>query len=205
MEDYIPGSISIEVPEMESFDPNSNSFIKIDKQIFTFQHSLKSISKWEAKYKKPFLSEFTKKTKIESLDYYLMMALDSTFDASFLTGDITEILGNYVNEEFSATTIRSNNNNDSNSRRVMTSEVIYAYMANAQVPFECENWNISRLLKLLNVISELNTKQKPMSESEIIAYQKALNKKRKEEIKKIKEERLKKQGGLTSNENGNKE
>lgn len=77
-----------------------------------------------------------------------------------------------------ATVISSSDDNDRNSRTIMTSEVIYAWMANAGIPFECDKWNVNRLLMLVSVISEFNKPRKQMSEAEILRRQREINQKR---------------------------
>ena len=77
----------------------------------------------------------------------------------------------------------------SNNGMVMTSEVIYAYMANARVPFECDTWNIHRLLTLLGVIGEFNAPKKKKSTSQILDDYDRINNERQEKIRKMREER----------------
>ena len=72
----------------------------------------------------------------------------------------------------------------------MTSEVIYAYMANARIPFECETWNLHRLLTLLNVIGELNAPKKKQTESQTLAEYDRINQERLAKLQQMKEARL---------------
>ena len=46
--------LQITVPEREFFDPIKQEFIYLGEQKLVLEHSLISISKWEAKWKKPF-------------------------------------------------------------------------------------------------------------------------------------------------------
>lgn len=166
----------------EYFDEEQNRFVKVRQEgvVYHFEHSLYAIALWESKYKKPFFTN-KEKTAEEMIDYVSFMNLDDDFDVNTLTQeDILEIF-EYMQDEPTATTI-SSDDNDNNSRIIMTSEVIYAYMANARIPFECDKWNIHRLMKLVAVIGEFNKPKKKMTEREILAQQHALNEKRLAEL-----------------------
>ena len=70
--------LEIYVPEQEGFDEASRSFYYISGHNLRFEHSLKSISRWEEKYCKPFFN--TQMTNEEALDYFRMMSLDEKFE-----------------------------------------------------------------------------------------------------------------------------
>lgn len=164
--------LEIEIPSKEGFNAETNEFFTIDSIVLRFEHSLISLSKWEQKYKKFFLGN-RNITSEELLDYFRCMYLDGEFPEEYWSNELVEQLSTYLQYVPSATTIQSDN--DSNSRRIMTSEVIYAYMANAQIPFSCETWNLHRLLLLLGVIGSLNSKPKKLSQKEIMKQNAALN------------------------------
>lgn len=167
--------LEFHIPIDEVYDEETNSFYSISGHNLRFEHSLLSMSKWEEKYKKPFFT--TQMTPEESIDYFRMMSLDENFDDSFFSQELFEKLSEYIQEKPTATVI--NSNNSKKSSMIMTSEVIYAYMANAQVPFTCETWNLHRLMTLLGVIGELNKPSKKMSQRDIMDKQRSLNEMRK--------------------------
>ena len=186
MNNKIPGSLELYIPGLdEFFDEATSTFVTTEGKIVYMQHSLLSISLWESKYKKPFLTN-DKKTPEEFLDYIFMMNIDSELEVEDLSPAIVEEITLYMNDVPSATIIKDSKKSSNNV--IMTSEVIYAYMANASIDFSCETWNIGRLFKLLGVIGEFNNKQTEMSQSEIIERQKNTN-----EINKAKLAALKKQ------------
>ena len=49
-------SIEIHVPATELWDPLKEEFVKIKEQNLLLEHSLLSIHKWEAKWKKSYLN-----------------------------------------------------------------------------------------------------------------------------------------------------
>ena len=67
--------LKITVPEREAFDESTNEFIYIKEQTLCFEHSLVSLSKWESKWCKPFLSNIKEKTVEEALDYFRCMCI----------------------------------------------------------------------------------------------------------------------------------
>lgn len=167
--------LEVFIPTTESFDETTSRFITTGGVILHFEHSLLSLAKWESKYCKPFLDN-NKRTPEEMMDYFRMMCLDE-FDEEYWSKELIEKLTNYL--KFKPTATRLNNaDNDSNSRRIMTSELIYAYMVSANIPFSCEEWNLHRLFYLLGTINALNTKPKKMSQEEAIRLQYEINQKR---------------------------
>ena len=62
--------LRITVPAREFYDESTEEFVEIKEQTLVMEHSLISISKWEAKWKKPYLSEDVKKTDEEEKKYF---------------------------------------------------------------------------------------------------------------------------------------
>jgi hypothetical protein len=52
--------LEIVVPEREYWDPIKEEFIKTKRTTLRLEHSLLSVSKWESKWKVPFLSKESK-------------------------------------------------------------------------------------------------------------------------------------------------
>lgn len=178
--------LEIYIPEREYYDTQSGEFTKVDDVVLHFEHSLLSLTEWEMKYRKPFLATEKKSTE-EYLDYIRMMCLEELKD-EYLSNELVTHAIQYMQDTPTATKLSTDN--DSNSRRIMTSEVIYAYMANASIPFSCESWNLQRLFYLLGVIGELNKPAKKMSPEEAMKKQAILNQQRlaqEEERRKLEE------------------
>lgn len=145
--------------------------------VFEFEHSLDAISKWESIWKIAYLN-VTEHTEHQLLDYYICMCRTGDIEYDHLTPQVIHQLSKYMNDSQSATEIQNGNNSSTRGQK-MTSEVIYALMANAGVPFSCDQWNINRLLKVLNIISIQNSPKKKMPHKEVVQQNRDLNAERK--------------------------
>lgn len=60
------------IERREGFDESTNQFVTIPEKRIELEHSLRSLSKWEAKHKKPYMSSLEKhrKTEAEVVDYF---------------------------------------------------------------------------------------------------------------------------------------
>ena len=172
--------LTLEIPDTELFDEKNDRFIYIKKQTVKLEHSLISISKWEAKWQKPFLNK-DKKTREEVLDYIKCMFVNPGQDRDvvlcFSNKELSQII-DYINSPMTATTVTFfEKNNHKAKEEVITSELIYYWMITAGVPFECEKWHINRLFSLLKICSAKNAPKKKMTK-DLAQSQSALNAKR---------------------------
>lgn len=169
--------LHITIPAREYYDEDANEFIQVKEQTLTMEHSLISVSKWEAKWKKPFLSK-NRKTEEEVLDYLRCMTIGKAPDPivyrSISKENVDEITA-YIDDPMTATTI-NNLSPKSGRQRVVTSELIYYWMIAQNIPPEYEKWHLNRLMTLIRICSiENNPNKKKMSRAEIARQNKALN------------------------------
>ena len=170
--------LKIVVQPCKYWDSKRELFFTYPEKPVTLQleHSLVSISKWEAKWNKPFLSKVNERTNEEMRDYIRCMTLTQNVDPSiymFITDDLIMEITNYINAPMTATTF--SNRNDRPSREIITSELVYYWMANFGIPFTCEKWHFNRLMTLIKICSIKNSPEKKMSPNEIRARNRALN------------------------------
>ena len=177
--------LKITVPRVEGFDEVRNMFVDyIPETTLQLEHSLLSLSKWEAKWKKPFLSqnEDNPRTQEEMIDYIRCMTLN-TVDPKVYDHIPSEVMAKiikYIEDPMTATTF--SDNNKKNSREIITSEIIYYWMISLTIPFECQKWHLNRLLALIRVCSIKNQPPKKMSAKEIMTRNKALNAQRRAKL-----------------------
>lgn len=165
--------INIHIEEQEAFNELTNEFVLIKEQTLVLEHSLISISKWESKWHKPFLSKNNKSTE-EALDYIRCMTITPNVDPDvyrFISEKDILRIDEYISDPMTATTFSE----QGKSRSIITAEIIYYWMVTFNIPFECQKWHLNRLLTLINVCSIKNTPQKKMSRSEISSRNAALN------------------------------
>lgn len=168
----------IVIPAREDlWDAENERFISMKEQTLVLEHSLISISKWEQKWKKPFVSE-PQKTYEEFIDYVRCMTLNPVNELVyyFLTPEILQEIDEYIADPMTATTFTDLSK--SSKREVITSEIIYYQMISFGIPIELERWHLNRLIALIRVFSIKNGGEKKMSRSEAAMYQRAINEQR---------------------------
>ena len=163
------------IPASERFNEKTGEFIYTNEQKICLEHSLISLSKWEAKYEKPFLS--SEKTNLEVLDYIRFMTLTQNVKPEVylcLTKDNVEAIEKYINAPMTATTVPKSTKRNPH-HEIITAELIYYWMIALNIPFECQKWHLNRLLKLIEVCSYKNEPPKKMTRSEILQRNRELN------------------------------
>jgi len=176
--------LQIIIPANETYDEVNNLFINSKAQTLQLEHSLVSLSKWESKWKRPFLTK-EKKTIAESVDYIKCMTLTQNVHpdvyVNLTNANITEV-SKYIDEPMTATWF-GNDTNQPPSREVVTAEIIYNWMITLNIPFECQKWHLNRLLTLIRVTNIKNSPKKKMNKKELMTRNTALNKARMEKLK----------------------
>lgn len=175
--------LQIVIPEREYFDQVKQEFVYLKEQRLTLEHSLISISKWESKWKKPFLDK-ADKTPEESADYIRCMSIGKEIDPRLLRWIPPETynkINAYISDTMTATWFNERDKKPVNGQ-VVTSELIYYWMITFHVPMECEKWHLNRLLTLIKVCELKNAPQKKMKRKEIYSRNAALNAARKQKM-----------------------
>lgn len=168
--------LQITIPSVEQWDEIREEFVCTKEQSLMLEHSLVSISKWEAKWKKPFLSK-KEKTKAEITDYVRCMTVTQNIDPKiydFLTNDNITSVNKYIEAPMTATWFPEKQSGNSSGEQI-TSELIYYWMIALNIPFECQKWHLNRLLTLIRVCNNKNKPPKKMSRNEIMRQNAALN------------------------------
>lgn len=175
----------LNIPVSERYDEDSQTFFKVTEPV-AFEHSLLSLSKWEAKYEKPFLSDKFEKTEEELLDYLRMMVVNPAVTdgrLAQLTQDNIIELNQYISSQQTATWFNEIKKSSGPSQETVTAELIYYWMISYQIPMECQTWHLNRLLTLIRVFNTKQQKPEKMSKRDIMSRNRALNEQRKAKYK----------------------
>lgn len=167
----------------ELYDEEKNEFTTIVVGALEFEHSLLSVSKWEAKYQKPFLSA-GEKTREEAIGYLEAMLMTPGVDPDVLetiSSSALDKVNEYIDSPQSATTFGEMPTRRGPSE-VITSELIYFWMVSFNIPFECERWHLNRLFALIRICNIKNSPPKKMSKTERALQMRELNEKRRREL-----------------------
>lgn len=175
--------LQITVPAQEFWNEATNEFINTKEVTLTLEHSLVSLSKWESKWCKPFLTKEPKTTE-ETLDYIKCMTLTQNVPSdvySRLTPQNIREINDYIENPHTATTIHINQKGPKSSE-IITSELIYYWMTALQIPWESQKWHLNRLLTLIQVCNVKNQPPKKMSQRELMSRNSALNAARRQRL-----------------------
>ena len=171
------------IPETQLFNEQDNTFIHVKEQKIHLEHSLVSLSKWESKWHKPFLTD-KPKTNEETIDYIKCMTITQNVKDEVylcLNNDHVTQINDYIANPMTATTIHDNNQKKINNEQI-TSELIYYWMISLNIPFKCEKWHLNRLITLVKVCNIKNEPPKKMSKRDIMSRNAALNAARRKQL-----------------------
>lgn len=175
--------LRLEVAKAEFYNEITEEFEYIEPTILEIEHSLISISKWEARWHKPFLS--TEEKTVEQINHYLRcMTINRNISEEVykaLTPQHYKAIQDYMSDPMTATVIKDGSKSKGNAE-TLTSELIYYYMFAHNIPLECERWHINRLLTLIRVCNIKSAPPKKKPEREVLRDQAALNAARRKQL-----------------------
>lgn len=175
--------LRITIPATDQFNEDTQEFISTKEQTLELEHSLVSLSKWESKWHKAFLTK-DEKSREETIDYIRCMTVTKNVDSNVyhnLTNDNVVKVNSYIEDSMTATTF-SKNKSGSRNHEIVTSELIYYWMIALNIPFECQHWHLNRLMTLIQVCNIKNSPPKKRSRREIASRNTALNEARKKQL-----------------------
>ena len=175
--------LKIAISGGELYDERIGEFIQIKSTVLQLEHSLISLSKWESKWHKPFLSKETK-TDEEIRDYIRCMTIVQNVDPVVYTvikRHEVETIEKYLSDPMTATTIKKAQQRG--HQKNVTNELIYYWMISLGIPFDpCEKWHLNRLLTLIDVCSIEGSPKKKMRKNDIMRQNAQLNAARKKAL-----------------------
>jgi hypothetical protein len=170
------GATDVYNEETQSFEATGGTELRLE-------HSLVSLSKWEAIHEKPFLGP-KPKTPEEVFSYLQCMLLAPKPPGEILhqlSQENMEQINAYIDAKMSATWF-SDQPGAPRSREIITSELIYYWMTVFNIPFECETWHLNRLFTLIRICNVKQAKPKKMSRTEVAQRNRELNAQRRAQL-----------------------
>jgi hypothetical protein len=151
--------------------------------VLQFEHSLLSMSKWESKHKKPFLSKEPKLHEM-MIEYFQDMLLgDSDPDLVFrLSPEQLDHLSLYINDYPGASSVPKEDTKPPLNPEQVTSELIYYWLTALRIPFiPTESWHVNRILMLVQITNYKQTpedKRKKRPDKDVMADWRVENERR---------------------------
>lgn len=145
--------LKIVVPDQENWDEINERFVYTKGGVLQLEHSLLSISKWEKKWNKPFLTK-DPKTQEETIDYIRCMTINSNVSPeiySCLTAKNMKEIGEYIDAPMTATWFSDEGKVKKSGGRIVTAELIYNWMIDLKIPMEFRKEHINTLITLMRV------------------------------------------------------
>lgn len=159
-------------------DPMTNLITYTKETTLTLEHSLVSLSKWESKWRVPFLNKEHPAHMFD--DYVRCMTITQNVDPSVylaITPEIREQIKEYIDDSMTAAVVHENKTQPK-STKFVTSDLIYYWMTALNIPFDpCQKWHLSRLLMLIRIANIENkpSKDRKMSKADSARSHHAVN------------------------------
>ena len=138
--------LELTIPRTDLWDERNQRFIPVKEQKLRLEHSLVSLSKWESRWCKVFLS----------------------------TNSHIDAVNAYIEEPMTASTVKEEKGGPIN-RQQITSELIYYWMIAYHIPFECQKWHLNRLLMLIRICNAENKPPKKRSKRDLYRHHAEVN------------------------------
>lgn len=179
--------LTIVVTGTELWDEKKQEFLSTKDRTLQLEHSLVSISKWESKWHKSYLSQDTKSEE-ELIDYIKCMTITQNVNSEVylcLTEDHYKEINSYIDNPMSAVSFKKKQGKKGGLKNqgMITSEFIYYQMISLNIPFECQKWHLNRLLSLIELCNNKNQTPKKLSRNELLSRNASLNASRREQLK----------------------
>lgn len=176
--------LKLTIPGEELWDDDAEVFRYTEGVTLEFEHSLVSLSKWEAKHHKLFLTQ-DPKTEDEMFDYVKAMLLtpdvpDEVFNR--ITVENAAEIDAYINDPMTGSSISSPPPSKSRSSERISSELIYFWMSNYQIDINCQDWHLNRLFMLIKIHHAKSEKPRKMNQQKHVQTMAEINAQRKAKL-----------------------
>lgn len=174
--------LQLEIAGTEYWDEAKEEFVSSPGCTLRLEHSLRSLRKWESKWKKAYLAQ-RDMTAEEQIDYIRCMTLGPEPDPlvyQSLTAEQLLQIRAYINDPMTATTFRKEEDAPKN-RSITTAEILYYEMSELNIPYSCDTWHLNQLMTLIQVCAIKRTPKKKGKSKNAARNRNNLNKQRREQ------------------------
>lgn len=163
---------TVELPD------GSIEFVTFGGYNLELEHSLVALSKWESKFKKPFLDESAKSPE-EILYYIRSMALHPNVPEEVFQGlenSHLQQINEYMNDPMTATWFNERPQPPNPGGEKITNELLYFWISQFGLHTPTvELWHLKRLFTVLKVANHKSQPPKKKPRSEVIADMRRMN------------------------------
>lgn len=167
----------------EYWDDEVEEFKYPDSVTLQFEHSLVSLSKWEAKYHKLFLTKEPKSNE-EMLGYVEAMLLTPDVAPEVLlqlTEDQVKAIDEYINNPMTGSTVNLPSQNSRSSEQI-SSELIFFWMSQYQIDISHKTEHLNRLFMLIKIHHAKSQKEKKIPQQKRAQTMAEINAERKKRL-----------------------
>lgn len=158
-----------------------------ESELIKLEHSLFSLSKWESEKERPFFptgpdSSISEEDMIDYFAYMILNRDDEEEVVKNMTAQDFMKITEYINSSRTATTVREILNRKPGPKENVSSELMYYWMISFNIPFQCDQWHLNRLITLIRVCSVKNSKPQKVSPKQRAQEMRDLNEERKKKF-----------------------
>lgn len=156
--------LTIAIQGDEKFNEETQRFEYGSPLIIELEHSLVSLSKWEAIHHKPFLTK-EDKTIEETESYIRCMVLTpgiTSEDLQRINEAHAKQIYDYIDNPMTGTTFGHAPGGSRTSERI-SAELIHYWMDEYRIPYEAREWHLNQLFTLIRVHHAKSQPAKKMS------------------------------------------
>lgn len=174
--------LRLEIKSEDMWDDQNECFVTPVHKVVNLEHSLYTISLWEEKHHKAFLSQETF-TPEELIDYIRLMSDENLdeYDLEMIVKNHMKDIESFMNDSATAVTFRDFEEDDKKDKKIVASEMLYWQMFHYNIPLEFQHWHLQRLITLLRVCQDKEGDVEPKKMSQ--QYRKQLNESRRKKYK----------------------
>lgn len=172
--------LRLSLPKLDVWDEKEEEFKEIGGITVELEHSLYTIAGFESKWKKAFASKegLTREQFLDYIQNFMCQTPDVPVSAWLtMTQENMKTIAEYLEDPMSAAKIHGFGGSKEPSYRkdTMVSDLVYYYMTQFNIPFECEHWHLNRLMKLIDICTVKQAPRKKINKREAALQQAKLN------------------------------